>query len=103
MKIPTKINHEEKTYLLKKISKTQNNSIQRKNKISQEELILYSQQKIIKDIEFAKNTIPYVRNYLYFVGFGICICSYLWAKYYKNSNISFGRMLLLNLADLEKE
>ncbi len=104
MKIPLKINLELKNESLpQKANITKNNSVQKRANISQEELILYSQQKIIKDIEFAKKTIPYVRNYFYFVGFGFCMCSYVWSKYHKNSNISFGRVLLLNLADLERE
>lgn len=104
MKIPSKINNEEiKNELQNNSNRSQNNSLQNRANISHEELVLYSRQKIIKDIEFAKKTIPYIRNYIYFVGFSVCICSFVWSRYYKNSNISFSKMLLLNIADLEKE
>jgi len=102
MKLPIESKINENKQLFKE-NKIKNKTIQQRANITQEELILYSRQKIIKDIEFAKNTIPYIRNYLYFVGFGIFICSFVWSKYYKNKNISFKRMLLWNLADLEKE
>ncbi len=104
MKFPTKFNIDEKNDLLKKINSSKsNNTLQKRANISQEELILYSRQKIIKDIQFAKNTIPYIRNYIYFVGSGIFIFSFIWSKYHKKNNISFTRMLFLNLADLEEE
>ena len=96
MKLPTKKNSNElKIYDNQK-------SIQKRSNISEEELILFTRNKIIKDIEFFKNTIPYIRAYIYFVGFGFLISSFIYYKS-KNSNMTFSKALLLNLSDLEEK
>jgi hypothetical protein len=79
------------------------NSFIKKGLITEKELIIYSRNKIIKDVDFAKNTIPYIRAYFLFVGAVFFIGNFIWSRYYKNTNISFKRMILLNLADLEEE
>lgn len=74
----------------------------KKGLITEKELIIYSRNKIIKDVDFAKNTIPYIRGYILFVGSVFFIGNFIWSRYYKNIDMSFGRMMLLNLADLEE-
>lgn len=97
------LNVNERKEIINKPNIYNKNSIQARGNISQEELIKYSSQKIIKDVEFSKNTIPYIRSYIYMVGFGILIGNYIWKKYYKNNKISFTQTILLNLADLEEK
>jgi hypothetical protein len=79
------------------------NYITRKGIITEKELIIYSRNKIIKDADFAKNTVPYIRGYVLFVGSIFFIGSFIWSRYYKKSNMSFSKMMLLNFADLEEE
>ena len=79
------------------------NSIVKKGLITEKELIVYSRNKIIKDVDFARNTIPYIRGYILFVGTIFFTGSFMWSRFNKNTNISFSRMMLLNLAYLEEE